>query len=333
MADQSTPAPLHSKTDKPTDQTGSEKHDSLNSQILELLDEDGPAKLLDQSHSNKQQLINAAHEAALEILVDLGYLLLMVQAPTTSIPHVGASIKKLSEAVRGNKILIRAAQPYFNPVRDTPATAGFHTEPNYHLACVDLGKGVLKLILKALGDDGNWQARLGQKGFESEVMETNSQAIFEMLRSSPVLSTLDINRIEAELTLEKGKALASYEDSGSLRRSQQAAESSDHGQPSTVDQRVRQTPGEIGSQNSAEHPLPGSRETSTTGMYSAPDLAKKHCVNREALDQRLRRWRSSNPDCNGWVEVADPKSREPKYLYEEAEILGIISDLRTKTQT
>jgi hypothetical protein len=48
---------------------------------------------------------------------------------------------------------------------------------------------------------------------------------------------------------------------------------------------------------------------------------------RTALSKRLERWRNANRG-GGWVEVADPKPREPRYLYPLRTVWPIVEDLR-----
>jgi hypothetical protein len=48
---------------------------------------------------------------------------------------------------------------------------------------------------------------------------------------------------------------------------------------------------------------------------------------RRALSKRLERWRTANRS-GGWIEVADPKPREPRYLYPLRTVWPIVEDLR-----
>jgi hypothetical protein len=54
-----------------------------------------------------------------------------------------------------------------------------------------------------------------------------------------------------------------------------------------------------------------------------PDDAKT----REALRKRLESWRKANFD-GGWVEVTNPKPREPRYLYPLGKVWSLIQDLK-----
>jgi hypothetical protein len=48
---------------------------------------------------------------------------------------------------------------------------------------------------------------------------------------------------------------------------------------------------------------------------------------RNTLNKRLQRWRDENPG-GGWVEVTDPKPRQPRYLYPLRTVLPIVEDLK-----
>jgi len=48
---------------------------------------------------------------------------------------------------------------------------------------------------------------------------------------------------------------------------------------------------------------------------------------REALCKRLERWRNRNRT-GGWIVVADPKPRQPKYLYPFRTVWPIVADLK-----
>jgi len=71
---------------------------------------------------------------------------------------------------------------------------------------------------------------------------------------------------------------------------------------------------------------PTANSTETRPMLSAPDLAAKHGVPKNALRKRLERWRL-NQD-SGWIENGDPCLGEPTYLYSESAVLPIIDALR-----
>jgi hypothetical protein len=59
---------------------------------------------------------------------------------------------------------------------------------------------------------------------------------------------------------------------------------------------------------------------------SASDLAKKHFVNADNLRKRLDRWRRDHDA--GYIEVANPASREPNYLYDESAVLSVITAMK-----
>jgi hypothetical protein len=59
-------------------------------------------------------------------------------------------------------------------------------------------------------------------------------------------------------------------------------------------------------------------------MHTVRALAAMFGVrNVEILRKRLERWRHNHPPGDGWIEVSDPKPREPKYLYR----LGVVSNI------
>lgn len=47
-----------------------------------------------------------------------------------------------------------------------------------------------------------------------------------------------------------------------------------------------------------------------------------------ALEKRLERFRKSNPGCDGWQEVTEPRPNQPRYLYRHSAISGIANGLR-----
>ena len=71
------------------------------------------------------------------------------------------------------------------------------------------------------------------------------------------------------------------------------------------------------------------------GYYSVPALAQKHGVSREALDQRLRRFRNKKPF--GFKYIKDESSAKPRtdpiYVYLEPTIMHHIKALKPKRQT
>ena len=48
---------------------------------------------------------------------------------------------------------------------------------------------------------------------------------------------------------------------------------------------------------------------------------------REALRKRLESWRNNNRT-GGWIEVADPKPRQPRYLYPLGTVWPIVKDMK-----
>ncbi|UCC30847.1 MAG: hypothetical protein JSU86_00940 [Phycisphaerales bacterium] len=66
------------------------------------------------------------------------------------------------------------------------------------------------------------------------------------------------------------------------------------------------------------------------GLHSAPEIAEHYSLELPSLDQRLRRWREKHPDDTGWSEIADQRSHEAKYRYDETAVWHIITDLRGK---
>ena len=63
-------------------------------------------------------------------------------------------------------------------------------------------------------------------------------------------------------------------------------------------------------------------------------LAEKHGVPQEALRKRLDRGRRNHPD-QGWIEVADRRAKEPKYLYDPSVtwVRETIEDLEKASST
>lgn len=48
---------------------------------------------------------------------------------------------------------------------------------------------------------------------------------------------------------------------------------------------------------------------------------------REALRKRLEKWRNENKN-GGWIEVADPKPRQPRYLYPLRTVWPIVAEMK-----
>jgi hypothetical protein len=49
---------------------------------------------------------------------------------------------------------------------------------------------------------------------------------------------------------------------------------------------------------------------------------------RDAVRKRLEKWRKANLIDGGWIEVADPKPREPRYLYPLGKVWPVIEDMK-----
>lgn len=71
-------------------------------------------------------------------------------------------------------------------------------------------------------------------------------------------------------------------------------------------------------------------ESGDQAWWTHVDLAKKHGVDREALRQRLNRFRERSE--NGWKETDNCRPREPKYLYRSSAVMHIIEDLRASAK-
>ena len=71
----------------------------------------------------------------------------------------------------------------------------------------------------------------------------------------------------------------------------------------------------------AQLPLPADQ-----AWLADTDLAGYLGVDRNALRQRLNRWRKKNDE--GWREVTDRKPREPKYLYRVGAVRTLVVDLK-----
>jgi hypothetical protein len=48
---------------------------------------------------------------------------------------------------------------------------------------------------------------------------------------------------------------------------------------------------------------------------------------REALRKRLEKWRNANRN-GGWIEIADPKPKQPRYLYLLGKVWSVIEDMK-----
>jgi hypothetical protein len=66
-------------------------------------------------------------------------------------------------------------------------------------------------------------------------------------------------------------------------------------------------------------------------MLSCAEIARRFDVPLEVLRSRLRRWQSKNQA--GWKEVANPRPREPRYLYRLSAVMPIIRDVSATVQT
>lgn len=64
-------------------------------------------------------------------------------------------------------------------------------------------------------------------------------------------------------------------------------------------------------------------ESTRGARLTCGELAQKIGVDQERLRKRLERFRSANH--TGWIEIADRKARDARYLYEVAAVEGIIS--------
>lgn len=65
-------------------------------------------------------------------------------------------------------------------------------------------------------------------------------------------------------------------------------------------------------------------------MLHVAALAEMFGVDPEALRKRLERWRDKNQ--SGWIEAANPVSREPKYLYQVGTVRPIAMQLRASAE-
>lgn len=65
-----------------------------------------------------------------------------------------------------------------------------------------------------------------------------------------------------------------------------------------------------------------------SGMLSARELAETNGVDPERLRKALERWRHKNLD-DGWREVNDRRSREPRYLYDPVAVELVLARLRS----
>jgi hypothetical protein len=57
-------------------------------------------------------------------------------------------------------------------------------------------------------------------------------------------------------------------------------------------------------------------------MMNHVELAAAHNLDAEALRKRLDRWRKTNAD--GWQEISEPRSNEPRYLYRVGAIRHLL---------
>ena len=66
----------------------------------------------------------------------------------------------------------------------------------------------------------------------------------------------------------------------------------------------------------------------STGMVSCPELAKQHGLDKDALGQRLKRWRKRHDA--GWIEVSATERGKngPQFLYDPTAVESLIQELR-----
>jgi hypothetical protein len=83
-------------------------------------------------------------------------------------------------------------------------------------------------------------------------------------------------------------------------------------------------------------PIDPANEVDDDSVLSPKQLAERWGILSKigALQSRLKRWREQTPDGNGtiWVEVADPKPRDPRYLYRVGPIRSMLDNLKTTSE-
>jgi hypothetical protein len=76
------------------------------------------------------------------------------------------------------------------------------------------------------------------------------------------------------------------------------------------------------------------RDGERNRLHSLPDdawmnhveLAEHLDLDSEPLRSRFDRWRKKNPGSDGWCEVTDRRSRQPKYMYRVGTVRGVFQE-------